>query len=85
MAVSRSLMVGLLFSLICGSALATEVDQTGSLTEPSHQGMMLEPAVTAPAAKAALPELKVTAGTPRRDFYAPIKDKPWDPHICIGC
>ena len=84
MAASRSLTLGLALSLIWGSALASEVDQTGSLAERMHQGMVLTAADPAPA-MATLPEFKVVADVPRRGLRIFKMDKPWDPRICIGC
>ena len=84
MATARLVTAGLVLSLICGSAFAAEVDQTGSLAEPSHRGVASTTADLIPAT-ATLPELKVVAVKPRRGFFDPMKDKPWDPRVCIGC
>ena len=84
MATARLVTAGLVLSLICGSAFAAEVDQTGSLAEPSLRGMVLPTADPVPA-MATLPELKVVAVKPRRGVFDPMKDKPWDPRVCIGC
>ena len=84
MAASDVITAGLMLGLFCGSAFAIEVDQTGSLAEPSHRSMALTATEPAPAT-ATLPELKVVADVPRRGFRTSKMDKPWDPRICIGC
>ena len=82
--------VGLSFAIgLCsGVAVSAEVNQTDNVIQSTPQDTVLNqlrPALPAPSATAKLPELSVAADASRRGFFTSRRDKPWDPHICIGC
>ncbi|KAB1070057.1 hypothetical protein [Methylobacterium planeticum] len=84
----RAVCFGVAIGLCGGVAVSAEVDQMDGLTGSAHQETVLNqkrPAGLQPSPEARLPELGVAADASRRGLLASTMDKPWNPHICIGC
>ena len=84
----RAVCFGIAIGLSGGVAISAEATQIDSLTGFPHQDPVLSekrPAGLEPSPEARLPELSVAADATRRGLPPSKMDKPWNPHISIGC